>query len=116
MRPLIAVMSCGRDALNGCHRAIRCTWVTQVPNGIEYRIFVGRGEQPLEPDEVRLDVPDDYNGLVLKSQAIRRWALDQGYDFVFKADRDTYIAPVRLLKSGFEKHDYVGHFPMHPVV
>jgi hypothetical protein len=81
---------------------------------LEYKIFVGRGTISLAPDEIQLDVDDDYAHLPEKSQTIRKFALDHGYDFVFKADRDTYLSPKRLLASGFDRADYVGHFPQHP--
>jgi hypothetical protein len=83
-------------------------------DGIDYKIFVGQGAQILRPDEVQLDVPDDYEHLPEKSQAIRAWALEQRYGHVFKCDRDTYLSPRRLLDSGFEKYDYSGHFPGYP--
>jgi hypothetical protein len=91
--------------------------------GLDYKLFVGRGTQILAPDEERLFCSDgaDENGgvpsapgLCEKTQAMRRWALEHGYDYMFKADRDTFLSPRRLLASGFEKYDYVGHFPRHP--
>jgi hypothetical protein len=76
-------------------------------------------------DEVQLDCSDgpDENGgvshapgLCEKAQAMRRWALEYGVDYLFKADCDTYLSPKRLLASGFEGHDYSGHFPSYPQV
>ena len=43
-----------------------------------------------------------------KSVAMHRWALDHGYDFIFKADLDTYVRPTLLMHSGFEQWDYTG--------
>jgi hypothetical protein len=114
MKPLIGVMSCIRDKHLGCHDVIRRTWVAHMVPGIEYRIFVGQGEVSLAPDEVQLDIPDDYYHLPEKSQAMCRWTLENSHDFLFKADRDTFLSPKRLLASGFERFDYSGHFPMHP--
>jgi len=111
---LIGVMSCERDAANGCHDAMRRTWMQHMVPGLDYKIFVGQGSRTLLPDEERLDVPDDYPHLPEKSQAIRKWALEHEYEWVFKADRDTYLSPRRLLVSGFDRSDYVGHFPLHP--
>lgn len=113
-KPLIGVMSCERDAANGCHDAMRQTWIPHMVPGIDYKIFVGQGTRALAPDEERLDVQDDYGSLPEKSQAMRKWSLEHGYDFMFKADRDTYLSPRRLLASGFENYDYVGHFPGYP--
>jgi hypothetical protein len=79
--------------------------------GLSYKFFVGQGEGSLEPDEIMLEgIPDDYAHLPEKSQKMRAWALLQGFDYFFKADRDTYLSPRRLLASGFEKYDYIGHF------
>ena len=114
MKALIGVMSCERDAANGGHDAIRKTWATRMVDGLDYKIFMGQGSRALAPDEERLDVPDDYSHLPEKSQAMRKWSLERGYEFMFKSDRDTYLSPRRLLDSGFEKHDYSGHFPMYP--
>jgi len=111
---LIGVMSCIHDAQNGNHDAIRRTWVRHMVPGLEYRIFVGQGAINLAPDEVQLDVPDDYPHLPEKAQAMRMWALEHGYDYMFKADRDTFLSPRRLLASGFEQHDYAGYFPYIP--
>jgi len=55
-----------------------------------------------------LGVGDTYEDLPAKTQAACRWALDHGYDWMFKADDDTYIWVERLLSSGFEEHHYSG--------
>lgn len=123
MKVLIGVMSCERDAANGCHDAIRRTWARHMVPGLDYKLFVGRGIQPLAPDEERLDCSDgpDENGgvshapgLCEKTQAMRRWAVEREYEFMFKADCDTYLSPKGLLASGFENYDYSGHFPSYP--
>jgi len=120
-KALIGVMSCERDAASGCHDAIRRTWVTRMVSGLDYKIFVGRGTRVLASDEERLDVPDGYactpdgyDSTPEKAQAMRKWALEHSYGFMFKADHDTYLSPVRLLASGFEQYDYVGYFPFIP--
>jgi fringe-like protein len=48
-----------------------------------------------------------------KTEALAKYALDTGYDFVFKCDDDTYVNVERLLASGFESHDYVGNMDEH---
>lgn len=73
--------------------------------------FFGHGPLDFDgvqwPEEVRLDVPDDYEHFRPKVQAMFRWAVDQGYDFVFKTDDDVLVIPQRLF-SGFTHHDYAG--------
>jgi hypothetical protein len=76
--------------------------------GADVRFFVGRGRGAIQPDEVLLDVPDDYDSLAFKSQAIFQWALANGIDYVAKIDDDVYLQPERLLQNGFASHDYVG--------
>ncbi len=67
-------------------------------------------EPPLDPqaDEIILPVPDDYVHLSVKVREMFRWAYTQGYDFVFKCEVDTYVSIARLMRSGFEKHDFIG--------
>lgn len=108
MRILFAIVSCHafRDTRANMQRA---TWVKDVPPHVDVRFFVGRreGYKPL-PDEVVLDADDDYKGLVAKTQLMRRWSHEQGYDFVLKLDDDVLLIPERALASGFETFDYMG--------
>jgi hypothetical protein len=108
-RTLIAILSCHR------HRrwqdAQRQTWIRDVPPSSEWdcRFFLGNPPPDrICVDEVFLDVPDDYMGLLLKTRGIMGWALGQGFDHVYKADIDTLVVPSNLASSGFEQHDYVG--------
>ena len=121
MRILIAIQACHR--LNHLKLAQRETWMKQrqAPAGmqIDVRMFVGqfvalhsqaRSESPVpQPDEVWLDVPDWKGYLSQKAVGIIQWAFDHDYDFIWKADDDTYCRIDRLLNSGFENFDYVGH-------
>lgn len=92
-KPLIAIVNCHR--FKGRADSQRATWVKKI-QGIDYKFFLGNGNREPEEDEVFLDVPDDYNSLPLKTQAIMQWALDRGYDAVFKCDDDTYVFPDKL--------------------
>lgn len=57
-------------------------------------------------DEIMLgDVPDGYLGLPWKTIESLKWALIEGYDYVFRIFTDTYVFPDRLYKSGFEQFD-----------
>lgn len=128
MRVLIAIQTCHRLDY-GCHddipardkgdrlTAIRSTWFRGLET--DHRLFFGRGSRMPAPDEVLLDCPDDYQSLPWKSQAICRWALDQGYDLIYKSDDDAYVWTDRLLGPGLDEarhHDYTGYclnYPRH---
>lgn len=104
MRVLIAIVSCARD--REAHETIRQTWAKDCP--VDYKFFVGRDCEVSRMDEIPLDVPDDWDGLPRKTQAVCRWAVEHDYDFLFKCDTDSYISIPRLLDSGFEKYHYSG--------
>lgn len=106
MKILIAVTSC--HAFRERADAVRATWAQCVPAEVDLRFFLGQGGAAPRPDEVHLDVPDTYAALPAKVQAMRRWALEHGYDGVLKVDDDTYLRPERFLASGFEKSAYRG--------
>lgn len=108
MKPLIAIKSCGRDAANGFNQAIRDTWKKDAR--CDSYFFLGRTGSPQHADEVVLDCPDDYRGLPYKTKAICEWAWNKDYTHVFLCDTDTFVSPEKLLDSGFENYDYVGHF------
>lgn len=85
---------------------MRATWGAEV-EGADVRYFLGRGDID-RSDEIILDCDDGYHHLSAKTQLIRRWALEQGYDYLWKIDDDTYVRPERLLGNGFANLDYVG--------
>jgi hypothetical protein len=90
-------------------QAIRETWGGDVPAEVDLRFFLGT--QPPEKggfDEIFLSAPDDFSGITEKAVAMFRWADEQGYDFVWKMDLDTFVRPVALLSSGLDQFDYVG--------
>lgn len=111
---LIAIASCNRDTKNGYNEAIRKTWAKDLD--CDYKFFVGDGWIDLKEDEIPLDCPDTYLALPFKTLEILRWALSNGYDYIFKCDTDTFIVPKNLLSSGFENYDHVGTFngPLTP--
>lgn len=91
---------------------IRQTWWNDVPATVDKKFFYGRSKTAREPlaDEVFLDVDDSYAMLPHKIKAIYQWALDHGYDYVFKCDDDTFVYVDRLLNSGFENHKWIGRY------
>lgn len=106
---LIAVMGCELHATDGHYQAIRETWGKDAQSLIgDLRFFTGRGIRPLEADEVRLDVPDPKSGLLEKVSAILHWAIDHGYDSIFKVNTNTYCNIAEIEKTGHWKADYAG--------
>jgi len=110
MKILAAVVSCAQHlnrntaVLETWGRENRLFFTASFANPshrtIEYsiKLFTGRD----------LEVPDDYAHLPQKVKAVCEYASDNEFDFLFKADSDTYCFVQRLLDSGFESHDYVG--------
>jgi hypothetical protein len=94
---LIAVPSCeaDRELVSAC----KATWADSVNNPCDIVFFTG---------EI-LGVPDSYEDLPIKVQAICKWALDRNYDFMLKVDSDTFVWVDRILGSGFEQHEYSGY-------
>ncbi len=59
-------------------------------------------------DEIILHVPDGYLYMSHKTRESHRWALENGFDYIFQCFPDTFINLERLMGSGFEAKDYVG--------
>lgn len=109
MNPVVLVTSCYRDVHNGNEQVQRETCFAN--SYIPYKFILGGGNIKRNEDELIFDeVPDDYHNCSWKTREGCRWALENGYDYIFKCDIDTYLFTDRLLKSGFEKRDYVGRF------
>lgn len=91
-------------------QAARDTWCKETAsNGVDYKFFYGRGAQrdPL-PDEVFMPCDDSYAGLPEKVVNMCIYAQHYGYDFMMKADIDSYINVPRFMDCGFEMYDYMG--------
>ena len=114
MKVLIAILSCESFRVNGNNQAMRDTWLPHI-EGADYKIFMGHGSKATLEDEVYLDAPDDYKNVTYKTKAMYKWALEKGYDYIFKCYPDTYVCPKRLMKSGFEEYDYSGNFACKPL-
>lgn len=120
MSILIAVKSYQEMWKRGAHDKIRESWGRLFPWAaggprMELRFFLGGTPvYPLKDDEVHLWTYDHYNGLSAKGNAIFRWAVDAGYDYVVLADTDTFINPIELSKLPWGKFDYAGELlPFH---
>ena len=70
----------------------------------------GMPDRALLEDELFFDVDDTKPYLVLKNKAVFKWALEHGYDYVFRACDDTVVYPERLLAhfDVLKDHDYAG--------
>jgi hypothetical protein len=63
--------------------------------------------QPQE-DEIVGHYPDGYHYMSYKRKESLRWALENGYDYIFCLSNDVYARPERLLTSDFKNSDYSG--------
>lgn len=108
LRLITAIMGCELHARDGHHDAIRDTWGRDLPGWSDLRFFVGRGNQSLKEDEIRLDVPDEKNQLIFKVEGMLRWCCDQGYDAIFKINTNTYVNVNLVRKQKHERYDYAG--------
>lgn len=91
------------------HRANvqRETWVKDVGAGADVRFFLGEPHQGSQlEDEIWLGCPDGYADRKEKVIAIIRWAVEGGYDYLWKLDDDVYLRPERLLT--LDAGDYCG--------
>lgn len=105
-------------------RAQRETWIQDLDGRADYKFFLGLPESADE-DVVSLDMPDGPIWDAVrgcghrtpvgqrKTEALARYALENGYDFVFKCDDDTFIRVDHLLAGGFERFDYSGFTEQH---
>jgi len=105
----IGILSCAKYADR--QQACRETWMGNASTAdIRCRFFVGRDANP-QPDTIRVECGDDYWAMVCKVRAMFQHALDNGYDYLFKCDDDTFVHVERLVglvESG-EVGDYRGY-------
>jgi hypothetical protein len=65
--------------------------------------------------ELGLD-PNDEQVRIKRTQLMCQYALDHGYDYIFRTDSDAYVWVNRLLACEFEQYDYMGwcvDYPKH---
>ncbi len=105
---VVLINSCLNDRLNGRQQVCRDTWVPNRAGLVTYRFVLGRGNICTEDDEVVVDAGDEYKDMPEKHQKGYRWALSNGYDYVFQACTDTYVAQPHHLLERFEGYDYAG--------
>lgn len=95
-------------------QAVRETWAKDIEafkSHVDLRFFYGTPHPTdLQGDEVCLPVNGDYEHLPHKTVEICRWAAEQNYDYLFKADDDSYVwidGLVQELMSN--RFDYAGY-------
>jgi hypothetical protein len=93
--------------------AQRETWIRDLAPFacyVDYKFFFGRSPDNRKPkaDEVFLDVPDDYEHLPQKMNAIYRWALANGFEYLYKCDDDTLVDVPRLMREPYDSYDQLG--------
>ena len=105
VKALIAVLCCRKYRL--WEQTIRDTWAKDSP--IDVKFFIGGPpDTAFEPDEVFLAAPDGMEGRSQKLIELYKWAMANGYNYVFRCDPDTFVRPHLLMKCGFEQYDYQG--------
>lgn len=105
MKTLIAITTCHRDEYQEKANAQRATWVKDV-RGADVRFFAGGWGHRKKVDDVWLDCPDSYEERKQKVRMMIYWALEAGYQYLWKTDDDIYLRPERLL--AIPNHDYCG--------
>jgi Galactosyltransferase len=93
---LIAVVTC--EKFKARANAQRTSWVPRI-QGADVRFFLARQPREPLPDEVFLDVSDDYKSLPAKVKAMFQWAVANGYNRTMKLDDDTFVAANRIISA-----------------
>lgn len=78
---------------------------------LDYKFVYGEGNRFTVNWRDSLSVPcdDTRKYMVLKNQALFRYALSEGYDFCFRICDDTRVFPERLQVAQLEEYDYAGN-------
>jgi len=118
LKTFLAIFSCHKYNYNLCGMhdwfsrpvydrlsGLRDSWLKDVD--CDYKIFKGRGACQPAPDEIFLNVPDDYYHSYLKIRGIINYTLSHGYDRLLKIDDDVYAYWDRLMEEGLVG-DYSG--------
>jgi glycosyltransferase involved in cell wall biosynthesis len=91
--------------------ALRAGWLRLLEEmGIAHVFVTGGGDGRLEGDVLRLDAPDDYEGLPQKTLAAIRWVHDQtDFGHMLKIDDDCFLnAPEFFRALNYRRFDYYG--------
>ena len=105
MKVFIGIESCYDH--RGSEQAVRDSWLKDW-NGA-YKFFLCPNVRDPQPDELILDAEDGWFNLLRKFRAEIDWFMSQDFDYFFRCHNDTYVFVPRLLTSGFENLDWIGH-------
>ena len=108
LKVLVAVLSChkNKDKQDAC----RNTWCSCLPEGVDYKIYVGNGPAGYASnDVVQVQYADDYQSVPGKQLEFYKWALNNlSFEWLFQVDDDTYAAPDRILDLLDPEYDMIG--------
>jgi len=107
MNPCIVVSSCKKDRELGHNQIIRDTWGKLSPFPIFF--ILGHGNENPLPDEILVSAKDDYASLPWKTQLGHLAARNLSHDWIFQCFTDTFVDPLRLAASNFERGEFVGN-------
>ena len=114
MKILCAISSCEHFEIVGLNAPLRETWGKDAKAlGMDVIFFHGSGATP-KNDVVVLNVVDEMYGLTEKLKGKLRWAVENGYDYVFSCFPDTYACPERILCAIKTQPDYLGNVHQFP--
>ena len=111
MKPIILIAAWQGYKARGDQDACRETYLKEWGHLIPHRFVYDREYDGLDwkDDEIIVDAPTGFMECVFKTHLGVKWALEEGYDYVFSVPTDCYIVIPRLLASGYEKFDYPGY-------
>jgi hypothetical protein len=107
---LVAIICCAPH-LDSRAVAIRESWAAMLGRfGVPYLFVVGDGDGTRDGDVLRLEAPDDYEGLPRKTLALLRWFRDHtGFAHLMKVDDDCFLnVPLVFGDLNHRRFDYVG--------
>ena len=106
MKPAIAIKSCHKYAER--RQAQLDTWLKYCDTDFFY--LIGEPcDAPLKDTLFCRELSDAFENIAPKVLTACFYALQENITNLFVCDDDTYAVYARLMKSGFEKLDYVGH-------
>lgn len=114
---IVTVFSC-EPFLGTRAEAMRKGWLSRLDAlGVPYVIVVGNGDGRREGDVVRLDAPDDYEGLPQKTLKAVEWVFENTpFGHMLKIDDDCFLNADEYFHSlSYRKFDFYGRRVSRPL-